>query len=167
MQNTRAALAAPSKKITGLVSNAKWVKDLRLVASRCPVLTTLAAIQLAACGPHAHIPPRGVVPLPGVAARGDSVDLLARGLAPTLYLQRDEAFPLSRIVAVVHPSRSVIAYHLLWRDDVHGAWIPFTATDNIGIPGQRTFPAQSGIPLLCRRKVLTLMRCIAPGSGPP
>jgi hypothetical protein len=29
-------------------------------------------------------------------------------------------------VAVVHPSRPVIAYHLLWRDDVHGSWIPFT-----------------------------------------
>jgi hypothetical protein len=30
------------------------------------------------------------------------------------------------VVAVVHPSRPVIAYHLLWRDDVHGAWLPFT-----------------------------------------
>ena len=35
-------------------------------------------------------------------------------------------FPLSRAVAVVHPTRRVIAYHLLWRDDVHGSWIPFT-----------------------------------------
>jgi hypothetical protein len=35
-------------------------------------------------------------------------------------------FPLSRAVAVVHPTRRVIAYHLLWRDDVHGAWIPHT-----------------------------------------
>jgi hypothetical protein len=43
-----------------------------------------------------------------------------------LFLQRDERFPLSRAVAVVHPSRRVIAYHLLWRDDVHGSWIPFT-----------------------------------------
>jgi hypothetical protein len=47
-----------------------------------------------------------------------------------LYLQRDERFPLSRAVAVVHPTRPVIAYHLLWRDDVNGSWIPFTvATD--------------------------------------
>lgn len=30
------------------------------------------------------------------------------------------------MVAVVHPSLRVIAYHLLWRDDVHGSWIPFT-----------------------------------------
>lgn len=29
-------------------------------------------------------------------------------------------------MAVVHPTRPVIAYYLLWRDDVHGAWIPFT-----------------------------------------
>jgi hypothetical protein len=27
---------------------------------------------------------------------------------------------------VIHPTRSVIAYHLLWRDDAHGAWLPFT-----------------------------------------
>ncbi len=43
-----------------------------------------------------------------------------------LYIQRDETFPLSRVAAVVHPSRRVIAYHLLWRDDVNGSWIPFT-----------------------------------------
>ena len=30
------------------------------------------------------------------------------------------------MVAVVHPGRRVIAYHLLWRDDVHGSWVPFT-----------------------------------------
>jgi hypothetical protein len=47
-------------------------------------------------------------------------------LAPTLYLQPKETFPLSRVVAVIHPTRPVISYHLLWRDDVHGAWIPFT-----------------------------------------
>ncbi|HEU4749377.1 MAG TPA: hypothetical protein VFS56_12855 [Gemmatimonadaceae bacterium] len=29
-------------------------------------------------------------------------------------------------MAVVHPERRVIAYHLLWRDDVHGSWVPFT-----------------------------------------
>jgi hypothetical protein len=43
-----------------------------------------------------------------------------------LYLQPDEWFPLERVVAVVHPTRRIIAYHLLWRDDVHGSWIPFT-----------------------------------------
>jgi hypothetical protein len=29
-------------------------------------------------------------------------------------------------VAVVHPTRPVIGYHLLWRDDVNGSEIPFT-----------------------------------------
>jgi hypothetical protein len=43
-----------------------------------------------------------------------------------LYLQRDETFPLERVVAVLHPTRRIIAYHLLWQDDAHGAWIPFT-----------------------------------------
>jgi hypothetical protein len=78
-----------------------------------------------ACGPHAHIPTRPTT----VGAGVDSTDpaaLLVRRLAPVLYLQRDEAFPLSRVVAVVHPDRPVVAYHLLWRDDVNGAWIPFT-----------------------------------------
>jgi hypothetical protein len=43
-----------------------------------------------------------------------------------LYIQRDEWFPLERIMAVMHPTRRIIAYHLLWKDDVHGSWIPFT-----------------------------------------
>jgi hypothetical protein len=56
--------------------------------------------------------------------------MLARSLAPVLYLQRDERFPLSRVAAIVQPKKRVIAYHLLWRDDVNGSWIPFTvATD--------------------------------------
>jgi hypothetical protein len=80
---------------------------------------------LAACGPHAHIPLRPAN-LPDVLASTDSGAVLARRLAPVLYLQRDETFPLERVVAVLHPTRPIIAYHLLWRDDVHGAWIPFT-----------------------------------------
>jgi len=56
----------------------------------------------------------------------DSVTMLAKRLAPVLYLQRDETFPLERVVAVVHPTERLVAYHLLWRDDAHGAWIPFT-----------------------------------------
>jgi hypothetical protein len=78
-----------------------------------------------ACGPHAHIPLRPAN-LPGALPSTDSGAVLARGLAPVLYLQRDETFPLERVVAVIHPARRIIAYHLLWRDDVHGAWIPFT-----------------------------------------
>lgn len=85
----------------------------------------LATAFATACGPHAHIPPRPVA-VPGALPPDDSVAILARALAPVLYVQRDEWFPLERVVAVVNPDRPVIAYHLLWRDDVHGSWIPFT-----------------------------------------
>lgn len=78
----------------------------------------------AACGPRAHIPP---VPVPSQTPEtSDSVAALARSLAPILFVQRDEWFALERVAAIVHPSRRVIAYHLLWRDDAHGSWIPFT-----------------------------------------
>ena len=80
---------------------------------------------LTACGPRAHIPLRPAN-LPDALAPTDSGALLARRLAPTLYLQRDETFPLERVVVVLHPTKRIIAYHLLWRDDVHGSWIPFT-----------------------------------------
>jgi hypothetical protein len=66
------------------------------------------------------------VTIPGALEATDSGAVLARALAPLLYAQRDEWFPLERIVAVVHPTRRIIAYHLLWKDDVHGSWIPFT-----------------------------------------
>ena len=81
--------------------------------------------MVSGCGPRAHIPPRPAV-LRGALAPSDSDAELARALAPLLYVQRDEWFPLERVVAVVNPARPVIAYHLLWRDDVHGSWIPFT-----------------------------------------
>jgi hypothetical protein len=93
------------------------------------VFVTSLVGWLTACGPRAHIPPRPVS-VPGAVASSDSSALLARALAPLLYIQRDEWFPLQRVVAVVHPSRPLIAYHLLWQDDVNGSWIPFTvATD--------------------------------------
>lgn len=86
---------------------------------------TCSLVATAACGPRAHIPPRPVA-IPGVLASSDSGAMLARALAPLLYIQRDEWFPLERVVAVLHPTRPVIAYHLLWKDDVNGSWIPFT-----------------------------------------
>jgi hypothetical protein len=92
-------------------------------------LVTSLAFCLIACGPRAHIPPQPVT-VPGALPAGDSSAMLARTLAPLLYIQRDEWFPLQRVVAVLHPSRRLIAYHLLWQDDVNGSWIPFTvATD--------------------------------------
>ena len=80
---------------------------------------------LCACGPRVNLPPRPLTVV-GALAETDSVARLAHTLAPLLYLQRDEWFPLERAVAVVHPTRPIIGYHLLWRDDAHGAWIPFT-----------------------------------------
>ena len=84
----------------------------------------LAFVVAAGCGPIAHIPVAGAHA--DVLPSTDSGAMLARTLAPVLYLQRDETFPLERVVAVLHPSKPVIAYHLLWQDDAHGAWIPRT-----------------------------------------
>lgn len=85
----------------------------------------LACTLLVGCGPRAHIPPRPLA-VPGALADSSPDAILARALAPVLYLNPEERFPLERVVAVVHPTRQIIAYHLLWRDDVNGAWIPFT-----------------------------------------
>lgn len=85
--------------------------------------------MLTGCGPTARIPDRPV-DLVSTIADDDPAGHMARALAPVLYLQRDEWFRLERVVAVFHPNRPIIGYYLLWRDDVHGAWIPFTkATD--------------------------------------
>lgn len=88
----------------------------------------IGAVAVGGCGPRAHIPARPTDPagLPGAISPEASEAALARSIAPVLYLQRDESFPLERVVAVVHPTRRIIAYHLLWRDDAHGSWIPFT-----------------------------------------
>lgn len=88
-------------------------------------LLSLAAWLLSGCGPRANIPPRPLA-VPAALDATHPAARLARTLAPTLYQHPQEWFPLERTVAVVHPERRVIAYHLLWRDDVHGSWIPFT-----------------------------------------
>jgi hypothetical protein len=79
----------------------------------------------AGCGPRLRLPPLPSAP-PGALSPEDTGATLARQLAPVLYLQPDESFPLLRAVAILHPTRPLIAYHLLWRDDAHGAWVPFT-----------------------------------------
>jgi len=38
--------------------------------------------------------------------------------APRLYLVDGEFFPLKDIVAILHPDRPVIGYHLFWEDDI-------------------------------------------------
>src|SRR3954464_4977986 len=108
---------------TDLDSPAPLPRTSRTMRTLMAVL--LGAMAVTACGPRAHIPVLPVA-VPGALSPDDTGAMLARQLAPTLYLQRDESFPLSRAVAVVHPERRVIAYYLLWRDDVVGAWVPFT-----------------------------------------
>ena len=83
------------------------------------------AVFLVGCGPRPHLPAQPVRP-PAALLATPQAAALARTLAPVLYLQRDEAFPLVRAVAVVDTTNRRIAYHLLWRDDVHGAWLPST-----------------------------------------
>jgi hypothetical protein len=88
-------------------------------------LVIALAASLTACGPRTHFP---TLPpnLPNSLAPSDSAAMLARDLAPILYLQRDESFPLERTVAVLHPSRRVIAYYLTYRHDLAARWSPFS-----------------------------------------
>ena len=87
------------------------------------LLVPVTAITLAACGRHIQLPP---VPV-SVPAMADSAgQQLARSLAPVLYVQRDEPFSLLRVVAVIHPTQPIVAYHLLWSHDVNGQWMPWT-----------------------------------------
>lgn len=83
------------------------------------------ALALAACGPRTHFPALPAA-LPDSLAVNDSDERLARDLAPILYLQRDESFPLERTVAVLHPTRRVIAYYLTYQHDLAARWSPFS-----------------------------------------
>ena len=112
------------RKVTVKRRKKQWSAMLRRKRASWAATAALV-LGLGACGPHAVIPPRSVV-VPGALDPVDPAASLAVALAPTLYLQADETFQLSRAIAVVHPDSQVIAYHLLWRDDAHGAWIPFT-----------------------------------------
>ena len=88
------------------------------------VCVMVASTVVLACAPRADLPAIPVA-VPGALPASDSLSVLARTLAPILFTQRDEPFDLQRVVAVAHPTQRVIAYHLLWRDDAHGAWAPF------------------------------------------
>ena len=87
------------------------------------VLLTAIVVLVMACGRQLQLPP---VPVTMPAAADSADQALARSLAPVLYVQRDEPFPLVRTVAVLNPSRPIIAYHLLWSHDVNGQWMPWT-----------------------------------------
>lgn len=87
----------------------------------------LAVAATAACYRHSGIPP---LPEALDVASDSSTIRLARALAPTLFVQRDEAFPLERVVAVVHPTRHIVAYVLAWKWDVNGQWLPWTKSSD-------------------------------------
>lgn len=110
------------------IVRARW----RVVASAvCParhigrgvaLLSVTLTVLLGACGPHVVLP---AIPVT-LAQQSDSSGIaLARALAPTLHVQRDEPFTLERVVAVIHPTRPIIAYHVLWSHDVNGQWVPW------------------------------------------
>ena len=88
-------------------------------------LVIVLAVALVACGPRTRFP---VLPaaLPDSLTANDSSAHLARELAPILYLQPDESFPLERAVAVLHPTRRVIAYYLSYQHDLAARWSPFS-----------------------------------------
>ena len=108
-------------------------------------LAFAAIAGAAGCGPVSRIP-NPVPVLAGTLPAADSAAQFARALAPVLYLHPDEWFRLERAVAVIHPTLRIIAYHLLWTDDAHGAWVPFTnptdqeivwvAYDSTGAPSE-------------------------------
>ncbi len=91
------------------------------------ILAVLALASAVGCYRHSGIPP---VPATIPLAADSTAEQLARALAPTLYVQRDEPFPLERVVAVVHPTRPVIAYVLDWKWDVNGQWLPWTKSSD-------------------------------------
>jgi len=93
--------------------------------SRIAAGATLLAAFATACVPRVTLPDLASPALERFAAN-DSLRTLATALAPTLYVQHDEPFPLVRVAAVVHPTRPLIGYHLLWQHDVNGQWMPWT-----------------------------------------
>jgi hypothetical protein len=93
-----------------------------------PAIAGVLALSLAgACYRTSGIPP---VPAVIPSAADSSQVALAKRLAPVLYVQRDEPFPLDRVVAVVHPRCPVVAYILDWRWDVNGQWMPWTKSSD-------------------------------------
>jgi hypothetical protein len=79
---------------------------------------------MSGCLGRLHLPAAGPQ-VPGWVSPGDSAAQLAVALAPLLYVQRDEPFPLLRTVAVINPGRPIVGYYLLWKHDVNGQWNPF------------------------------------------
>ncbi len=98
------------------------VQVVRVQRRSVAAWVTVFVSLVTACGPYVVLP---AVP-ETLANQSDSAGVaLARSLAPILHVQRDEPFTLERVVAVINPTRSVIAYHLLWSHDINGQWVPW------------------------------------------
>ncbi len=54
---------------------------------------------------------------PPAEPSSDQAALVSK-LAPRLYTVSGEFFPLNDVVAVIHPDKPIIAYHLFWDDDI-------------------------------------------------
>jgi hypothetical protein len=87
----------------------------------------IGGASISGCYRHSGIPP---VPETIPFSADSSATRLAKSLAPMLYVQRDEPFPLERVVAVVHPTRPIVAYVLDWQWDVNGQWMPWTKSSD-------------------------------------
>jgi hypothetical protein len=85
----------------------------------------LLVLVITGCVPRVTLPDLAGGSLDRFLA-SDSIRTLATDIAPVLYVQHDEPFPLMRVAAVAHPTRPIIAYHLLWQHDVNGQWLPWT-----------------------------------------
>ncbi len=110
------------------VVNQPRATPIRRVAAACRLLAICyVAVLLVACRRQSGIPP---LPMPTPSIQDSASIALARALAPTLYVQRDEPFPLERVVAIVHPSLPVIAYVIVWQWDVNGQWLPWAKTSD-------------------------------------
>jgi hypothetical protein len=102
-----------------------WMICVMKESARVTSHITLVALatSMIACGPHVTLSP---VPV-HLADQSDPAGVaLATALAPVLHVQRDEPFALERVVAVLHPTRPIIAYHLLWSHDINGQWVPWS-----------------------------------------
>lgn len=81
------------------------------------------------CGPHVQTPPVPAT-VPAAIGPADSGSALARSLAPLLYAQPDEWFPLNPIVAVLHPTRATMApgCRSPVPTDEEGIWVGYDVT---------------------------------------
>lgn len=61
---------------------------------------------------------RQVLQMEPPAAPSDAQSALVLKFAPRLHTVPGEYFPLKDVVAVLHPDKPVIGYHLFWEDDI-------------------------------------------------